>query len=128
METYCDGRASQHLLVSKARVAPKHLFIPRLKLVGAQTLAKLVGNMIKAFHSCSIKDKILWTDSMAVLNSTNCALELGGTCPQTKIKVILDRVGLFLQTWKNSSKRGRHGCVNRPSGHKKLMLHLRGKH
>ena len=33
--TYCDGRKSQHLLVSKARVAPKHFSIPRPELVEA---------------------------------------------------------------------------------------------
>ena len=33
--TYCYGRKSQHLLVSKARVAPKHLSTPGLELVAA---------------------------------------------------------------------------------------------
>ena len=64
---YCDGRTSQHPLASKARVAPKHLSMSRLELVGAQTLAKLVGNVIKALHSWSIKDTILWTDSIFIL-------------------------------------------------------------
>ena len=41
--SYCgeSRRIDRNLLVNKSRVAPKNLSIPRLKLVGAHTLAKL---------------------------------------------------------------------------------------
>ena len=66
--SYCDGRTSQNLLVSKARVAPKNLSIPRLELVAAQTLVKLISNVMKALSSWTISETLLWTDSTTVLH------------------------------------------------------------
>ena len=63
--TYSDGQVEVRLVASKSRVAPiKRQTIPRLELLGALILARLV-NKLK-----SLGDEIpvtLWTDSMSTL-------------------------------------------------------------
>lgn len=52
------------LITSKTRVAPvKTVLIPRLKLCGAQLLAKLLSNVMKILNLDSA-EYFLWTDSM----------------------------------------------------------------
>ena len=68
LATYNDGKTSQNLLVSKSRVAPKKVSIPRLELVAAHTLAKLLSHVNRALSSLDIlKENQLWSDSSTVL-------------------------------------------------------------
>ena len=68
LATYNDGKTSQNLLVSKSRVAPKKVSIPRLELVAAHTLAKLLSHVNRAVSSLDIlKENQLWSDSSTVL-------------------------------------------------------------
>lgn len=57
----------QNLLVAKSRVAPRNMSIPRLELVAAHTLAKLLSNVRKALLSFPIKNSYCWGDSVTVL-------------------------------------------------------------
>ena len=68
LATYNDGKTSQNLLISKSRVAPKKVSIPRLELVVAHTLAKLLSHVNRALSSLDIlKENQLWSDSSTVL-------------------------------------------------------------
>ena len=58
---------NQSLLVAKSRVAPKNSTIPRLELVAAVMLAKLLHNVIHALHSYNFQSVHCWTDSHTVL-------------------------------------------------------------
>ena len=51
LATYNDGKTSHNLLVSKFRVAPKKVSIPRLELVAAHTLAKLLSHVNRALKN-----------------------------------------------------------------------------
>ncbi|XP_070571221.1 uncharacterized protein [Ptychodera flava] len=58
---------SQNLLTAKARIAPKHMSIPRLELIAAHTLAKLQNNVSKALANFPITACHSWVDSTTVL-------------------------------------------------------------
>ena len=63
--TYSDGQVEVRLVASKSRVAPiKRQTIPRLELLGALILARLV-NKLKSLGFES--HTLLWTDSMTTL-------------------------------------------------------------
>jgi len=62
-----DGSSSQNLLVSKSRVAPKGLTIPRLELVGAHLLANLISHVTQALRNYEFERIYGWTDSTTVL-------------------------------------------------------------
>ena len=49
LATYNYGTTSQNLLTSKSRIAPKNVSVPRLELVAAHTLAKLVNHVNQTF-------------------------------------------------------------------------------
>ena len=57
----------QNLVVAKSRIAPKNLTIPRLKLIAAHTLEKLVAYVRLGLTENTFKEINLWTDSMAAL-------------------------------------------------------------
>ena len=57
----------QNLLVSKSRIAPKNLTIPKLEQITAHTLAKLVAHVRLSLTENTFKEINLWTDSMATL-------------------------------------------------------------
>ena len=59
---------SQNLLVAKSRVAPKDLTIPRLELVAAHTLAKLMSNVMIALSNARITARHYWSDSTTALH------------------------------------------------------------
>ena len=63
--TYSDGQVEVRLVASKSRVAPiKRQTIPRLELLGALILARLVNKL----KSLGIESHtLLWTDSMTTL-------------------------------------------------------------
>lgn len=64
--TYPDGTISVNLLASKNKVAPiKKQSIPRLELLGAYILAKLVNTIIQSLPN--ELPVIYWVDSMTVL-------------------------------------------------------------
>ena len=61
------GGGKQNLLVAKFRLAPKALSIPRLELVAAHTLLKLMSHVKKALPDINITSINLWSDSMTTL-------------------------------------------------------------
>ena len=65
--TYPVGRKEQNLLMAKSRIAPRNMSIPRLGLVAAHMLAKLVSNVKKALSNMDIDNGHMWSDSMATL-------------------------------------------------------------
>ena len=64
---YSNSDVSQRLLVSKSRIAPKKS-IPRLELVGAHTLCKLVNHTKKTLAEYPIEEFHGWLDSTTVLH------------------------------------------------------------
>lgn len=63
-----DNGNRVQLVVAKTKVAPiKQVTIPRLELMGAVLLSKLVVNLAKALK-LRINDIVLWTDSQIVLD------------------------------------------------------------
>ena len=66
---YEDGHVELRLVASKGRVAPvKRQSIPRLELLGATVLARLIDTVLQCLRSYFKEIKSFnWTDSMAVL-------------------------------------------------------------
>ena len=62
-----DGTTVQNLLVAKSRIAQKNTSIPRLELVAALTLAKLINHIFGTLRAFKLAECHLWTDSMTVL-------------------------------------------------------------
>ena len=58
----------QHLLVAKSRIAPKDTTIPRLELIGAHMLSKLLDHVKKTLSDYPIKECHGWVDSTTVLH------------------------------------------------------------
>jgi len=58
----------RNLLVAKSRVAPKDLTIPRLELVAAHTLAKLMANVTASLTKVPITNLHYWSDSTTALH------------------------------------------------------------
>ena len=64
----CGEVSSSHLLESKNRVAPqKRLSIPRLELMGAVLLARLMAVVVACLKGVKIDAVVYYTDSMNVL-------------------------------------------------------------
>ena len=61
------GGGKQNLLVEISRLAPRALSIPRLELVAAHALSKLMGHVKKALPDINISSINLWSDSMTTL-------------------------------------------------------------
>ena len=68
VEHDCEHVISQNLLVAKSRVAPKSTSIPRLELVAAHTLARLMDSTMKALKTSPITKINYWSDSTTVLH------------------------------------------------------------
>ena len=62
-----NGGVTQNLLVTKSRIDPKDLTIPRLKLTVAHTLAKLVAHARLSLTENTFKEINLKAESMATL-------------------------------------------------------------
>ena len=67
MVTSPDGMVDTNLLVAKSRISPKNTTIPRLELVAAHTLAKLLRHVTETLSSFEIDDIHLWSDSTTTL-------------------------------------------------------------
>ena len=65
--TYPNGTVDKNLLVAKSRISPRDLSIPRLELVAAHTLAKLISDVMGTLGSFEIKDVHLRSDSTTAL-------------------------------------------------------------
>ena len=61
------GTSMQRLLVSKSRIAPKDISIPRLELVAAHLLSRLMNHVKEAVHNVKIDEFHAWVDSTTVL-------------------------------------------------------------
>ncbi|XP_052888952.1 uncharacterized protein LOC128297361 [Anopheles moucheti] len=62
-----DGTASLRLMCSKSKVAPvKQVTIPRMELLGAYLLAKMISKVLGTFDF-NISNVVLWLDSQIVL-------------------------------------------------------------
>ena len=57
----------QSLLVAKSRIAPKHLSIPRLELIAAHTLSKLMNHVKEVMEGQLVEEYHCWVDSTTVL-------------------------------------------------------------
>ena len=66
---HSDGRVNVNLVASKSRVAPiKKQTTPRLELLGATILARLIKSIVRVLVSLKLDlEVILWTDSFTVL-------------------------------------------------------------
>ena len=58
---------TSNLLVAKARIAPRDFSIPRLELVAAHTLSKLMNHVRKTLIKYNIIEVYNWVDSTTVL-------------------------------------------------------------
>ena len=58
----------QHLLVAKSRIAPKDTTIPRLELIGAHMLSRMLDHAMKTLSNYSVKECHGWVDSTTVLH------------------------------------------------------------
>jgi len=58
----------QHLLVAKSRIAPKDAAIPRLELIGAHMLSRILNHVMKILSDYPIKECHGWVDSTMVLH------------------------------------------------------------
>ena len=57
----------QSLLVAKSRIAPKQLSIPRLELIAAHTLSKLMNHVKEVMEGQVVEEYHCWVDSITVL-------------------------------------------------------------
>ena len=64
---YSTQEFEQHLLVAKSRIAPK-MTVPRLELVAAHTLSRLMTHVKDALSSYQINEVHGWVDSTTVLH------------------------------------------------------------
>ncbi|XP_048576166.1 uncharacterized protein LOC125557540 [Nematostella vectensis] len=64
---HADSSVRQTLLVAKSRVAPKNQSIPRLELVGAHTLTKLMTHVKEVLQGQPIQSYQCWVDSTTIL-------------------------------------------------------------
>jgi hypothetical protein len=66
---YCHGEIhTQNLLVTKSCVALKGPTIPRLELVAAHTLSKIINNVTRALQDAPITEVHYWSDSTTALH------------------------------------------------------------
>ena len=57
-----------HLLVAKSRIAPKDTTIPRLELIGAHMLSRILDHVMKTLSGYSIRECHGWVDSTTVVH------------------------------------------------------------
>ena len=65
--TYIAAPVQQRLLVAKSRIAPKDQSIPRLELVAAHTLSRLMHHVKEVLKGKRVEEYHCWVDSTTVL-------------------------------------------------------------
>ena len=65
--TYITAPVQQRLLVAKSRIAPKDQSIPRLELVAAHTLSRLMHHVKEVLRGERVEECHCWVDSTTVL-------------------------------------------------------------
>ena len=107
------GGRKENLLVAKSRLAPKALSVPRLELVAAHMLSKLMAHVKKVLPDINITSINLWSDSMMTLFWLNNR----GTWSKyvrNRVKVISD-LGMtnwpYVPTDHNPSELGTRGVL-----------------
>ena len=102
---------TSNLLVAKARIAPRDFSIPRLELVAAHTLSKLMSHVRKTLIKYNIIEVYNWVDSTTVLYW----LKERGSWSQfvrnrvQQILLIGDAKWLYVPTKENPSDLGTRG-------------------
>ena len=108
----------QNLLVAKSRIAPRELSIPRLELVAAHTLSKLMNHVKEVFQGQPVEEYHCWVDSTTVLYW----IKGQGTWTQfvrNRTQTIQDKVDLkwhYVPTSENPSDQGSRGAEPRKLG------------
>ncbi|XP_062704188.1 uncharacterized protein LOC134286572 [Aedes albopictus] len=95
-----DGSASLSLLCSKSKVAPtKQVTIPRMELLGAFLLARLVSKVLGSLD-LKVDNTILWTDSQIVLAWLKKPLTSLQVFVRNRIGKIQELAGPLSAQWK----------------------------
>ena len=108
----------QNLLVAKSRIAPRELSIPRLELIAAHTLSKLMNHVKEVFQGQPVEEYHCWVDSTTVLYW----IKGQGTWTQfvrNRTQAIQDKGDLkwhYVPTSENPSDQGSRGAEPRKLG------------
>ena len=103
----------QSLLVAKSIIAPKHLSIPRLELIAAHTLSKLMNHVKEVMEGQPVKEYHSWVDSTTVLYWIK-SHETWSPFVRNRTKVLQDKQYLewhHVPTEDNPSDQGSRGTV-----------------
>lgn len=66
----------QNLLVGKSRIAPREQLIPRLELVAAQNLSRLLHHVKEVLKDQWVEEYDFWVDSTTLLRVAWCSRQM----------------------------------------------------
>ena len=122
-----DAPVCQNILVAKSRIAPRELSIPRLELIAARTLSKLMNHEKEVFQGRPVEDYHYWVVSTTVLywikrrgtwtqflrNRTQASRDKGYLkcimCPQVKTRATKEAEVLSPESWEGYGLMDRTG-------------------